>query len=243
MENPDNLEGRRALSRDGRYEATKPEPTTEAPGYVIWKAWRDGMLAQGREVAPERMSWDTVPDRDKVLDAAIEAQARAQADAELLALREIAERGVEARTYRFEDITAYSSEQAKADAKALSDTAQAAKDATDRIEAPLRARIAELREALLKLGGQCVLADRNFDSVLAHANAVYAATDDSVALALPVAQRDTLEQPRAETVKQLAAAMVAGGYSVVIPEGAPYTADLEETLLALLRATPDSEGR
>lgn len=54
-----------------------PLTAPSEPGYVIWKAWRDGMLAQGREVAPERMSWDTLPDRDKELDAAIEAAAAA----------------------------------------------------------------------------------------------------------------------------------------------------------------------
>lgn len=46
-------------------------PSAE-PGYVIWRAWRDGMLRQGREVAPERMSWETLPERDKQLDAEIE---------------------------------------------------------------------------------------------------------------------------------------------------------------------------
>jgi hypothetical protein len=45
------------------------------PGYTIWRAWRDGMLAQGREVAAERMAWETLPERDKALDAAIEREA------------------------------------------------------------------------------------------------------------------------------------------------------------------------
>lgn len=48
------------------------------PGYVIWKAWRDGMLAQGREVAPERMAWETLDQRDRDLDAGIESAARSR---------------------------------------------------------------------------------------------------------------------------------------------------------------------
>lgn len=34
----------------------------------VHAAWRDGMLNQGREVAPERMEWDTLSDADKRLD-------------------------------------------------------------------------------------------------------------------------------------------------------------------------------
>jgi hypothetical protein len=60
--------------------------TTQA-GYVIWRSWRDNMLAQDREVAPERMAWETLPDRDKALDAAIEAEARAPLEAENERLR------------------------------------------------------------------------------------------------------------------------------------------------------------
>jgi hypothetical protein len=38
----------------------------------VWRAWRDGMLEQGRAVAPERMSWTMgLPKRDKELDAEI----------------------------------------------------------------------------------------------------------------------------------------------------------------------------
>jgi hypothetical protein len=66
------------------------------PGYVIWKAWRDGMLAQGREVAPERMEWETLPLRDKALDERIERQASeaalSQFTPERIALLEGAER-------------------------------------------------------------------------------------------------------------------------------------------------------
>jgi hypothetical protein len=64
---------------------TTSEPTTAAlePGWIIWRTWRDQMLAQGREVAPERMEWATLPDRDKALDAAIEAEAVASLTAQL----------------------------------------------------------------------------------------------------------------------------------------------------------------
>jgi hypothetical protein len=34
----------------------------------VHAAWRDGMLAQGREVASERMSWDTLSAEDRALD-------------------------------------------------------------------------------------------------------------------------------------------------------------------------------
>ncbi len=55
------------------------------PGYVIWRAWRDGMIRQGRDVAPERMEWETLPAQDKALDAAIEQQAAADAEARMKA--------------------------------------------------------------------------------------------------------------------------------------------------------------
>jgi hypothetical protein len=34
----------------------------------VHAAWRDGMIAQGREVAPERMEWETLSDHDRDLD-------------------------------------------------------------------------------------------------------------------------------------------------------------------------------
>lgn len=37
-------------------------------------AWRDGMLEQGREVAPERMAWETLSEQDKALDRYIGAR-------------------------------------------------------------------------------------------------------------------------------------------------------------------------
>jgi hypothetical protein len=37
-------------------------------GREVWAAWRDGMLEQGREVAPERMDWDTLSEQDRALD-------------------------------------------------------------------------------------------------------------------------------------------------------------------------------
>lgn len=37
-------------------------------GREVHTLWRDGMLAQGRQVAPERMSWDTLDTKDRWLD-------------------------------------------------------------------------------------------------------------------------------------------------------------------------------
>jgi hypothetical protein len=34
----------------------------------VHAAWRDGMQIQGREVAAERMEWDTLSEQDKELD-------------------------------------------------------------------------------------------------------------------------------------------------------------------------------
>lgn len=36
----------------------------------VWKAWRDTMLAQGRDVTPKYMEWP-IPERDIELDATI----------------------------------------------------------------------------------------------------------------------------------------------------------------------------
>lgn len=38
---------------------------------VVHAAWRDGMLAQGREVAPNRMKWETLSEEDQALDICI----------------------------------------------------------------------------------------------------------------------------------------------------------------------------
>lgn len=35
---------------------------------AVHRQWRDSMLAQGREVAPERMEWETLSEQDKHLD-------------------------------------------------------------------------------------------------------------------------------------------------------------------------------
>lgn len=43
-------------------------------GRDVHREWRDGMLAQGREVAPERMSWETLDQRDRDLDDGIAAR-------------------------------------------------------------------------------------------------------------------------------------------------------------------------
>ena len=40
----------------------------------VHAAWRDGMLAQARTVAPERMTWDTLSDEDQRLDRYIAAR-------------------------------------------------------------------------------------------------------------------------------------------------------------------------
>lgn len=37
----------------------------------VWKSWRDTMLLQGRNVAPERMDWDGLAEIDKALDVQI----------------------------------------------------------------------------------------------------------------------------------------------------------------------------
>ena len=50
---------------------------TAAPaltGRDVHREWRDGMLAQGRDVAPERMTWETLDQRDRDLDDGIAAR-------------------------------------------------------------------------------------------------------------------------------------------------------------------------
>jgi hypothetical protein len=40
-------------------------------GREVHRSWRDKMLSQGRDVAKERMDWDTLPEDDKELDQTI----------------------------------------------------------------------------------------------------------------------------------------------------------------------------
>jgi hypothetical protein len=51
-------------------------------GVHVHAAWRDGMLAQGREVAPERMAWDTLTQQDRDLDDGIAAALSGSSDPE-----------------------------------------------------------------------------------------------------------------------------------------------------------------
>lgn len=39
----------------------------------VFEAWVAAMAGQGREVAPERRSWETLPEREKEIDRAIAA--------------------------------------------------------------------------------------------------------------------------------------------------------------------------
>lgn len=41
---------------------------TELSGEAVHAAWRDGMIAQGRSVEPERMVWSSLSEQDKQLD-------------------------------------------------------------------------------------------------------------------------------------------------------------------------------
>jgi hypothetical protein len=38
---------------------------------IVHATWRDVMLSQGRVVATERMTWETLPEQDKHIDRAI----------------------------------------------------------------------------------------------------------------------------------------------------------------------------
>jgi hypothetical protein len=51
----------------------EPAPAAPITGRDVHREWRDGMLAQGRDVAPERMAWDTLDQRDRDLDDRIAA--------------------------------------------------------------------------------------------------------------------------------------------------------------------------
>ena len=48
--------------------------TAEALGIEVHAAWRDGMLRQGRAVAPERMTWETLSEQDRELDRELGAR-------------------------------------------------------------------------------------------------------------------------------------------------------------------------
>lgn len=45
--------------------------TTQDGAREVHRAWRDTMLAQGREVAAEKMEWETLSEHDKALDALV----------------------------------------------------------------------------------------------------------------------------------------------------------------------------
>ena len=47
------------------------EPKDHLLARAVHAAWRDGMLAQGRPVAPNRMKWETLSEEDRVLDMCI----------------------------------------------------------------------------------------------------------------------------------------------------------------------------
>lgn len=43
-------------------------------GFIVWRAWFEGMESQGRHVEPRRRSWETLSEQDHDLDAAIETR-------------------------------------------------------------------------------------------------------------------------------------------------------------------------
>jgi hypothetical protein len=61
------------LTRSHAALADLPAAHAEAgiTGRDVHREWRDGMLAQGRVVSPERMSWETIGYQDQSLDAGI----------------------------------------------------------------------------------------------------------------------------------------------------------------------------
>lgn len=66
---------RERAERAERAEAAPPpEAGLRITGRDVHREWRDGMLGQGREVAPERMNWDTLDQRDRDLDDLIAAR-------------------------------------------------------------------------------------------------------------------------------------------------------------------------
>jgi hypothetical protein len=64
-------------------EAALRESSAEGiTGKDVHREWRDGMIAQGRTVAPERMNWDTLSEQDKELDERIASRLSGKASAE-----------------------------------------------------------------------------------------------------------------------------------------------------------------
>lgn len=53
------------------YEQLDEYVESEEAGKTVWEAWCNGMQIQGREVSEERLHWETLPARDKKLDAYI----------------------------------------------------------------------------------------------------------------------------------------------------------------------------
>lgn len=65
----------RALASAATPAPPAPGESDDPPlGWPVWRAWFEGMEAQGRYVAPERRSWDTLPEQDRDLDAGIETR-------------------------------------------------------------------------------------------------------------------------------------------------------------------------
>lgn len=67
-------EGGNCIEESSGYIVGWPERLDAITGRDIHREWRDGMLAQGRAVAPERMAWDTLDQQDRDLDDGIAAR-------------------------------------------------------------------------------------------------------------------------------------------------------------------------
>jgi hypothetical protein len=65
----------RAYLRDQRGETLSQDPRlkelVETLAQVVHATWRDTMRVQDRDIAPERLDWSTLPERDKEIDRAI----------------------------------------------------------------------------------------------------------------------------------------------------------------------------
>jgi len=76
---PDDVEGGRSASTNiaAAIRALKGSADQQSASRMIGRdihaAWRDGMIAQGRSVAKERMTWDTLTEQDRELDNGIAA--------------------------------------------------------------------------------------------------------------------------------------------------------------------------
>lgn len=55
---------------------------TQPSGEAVHAAWRDAMLAQGRSVSPDRMSWSSLSEEDKQLDDLIALRLSMEATAD-----------------------------------------------------------------------------------------------------------------------------------------------------------------